>query len=330
MPQGAELFKYAAHVETLPLTNGPGVFGMHPNAEISYFTAATKLLWSNLIDLQPRTAGGGGGASREDFIAGIVRDVQSKIPPPEDIFNIRKRFSEGGMPSPTQIVLLQELERWNNLVAMMSGSLVDLSRALAGEIGMSDTLEEVGSSLFNGLLPGLWRTLCPDTQKPIGSWMGHFQARHAQYVAWIAEGDPKVMWLSGLHIPDSYLTALVQMTCRRKGWALDRSTLHTRVTTYVREEDVPAPPEDGCYVRGLYLEGAGWDLANSCLVRSEPKVLVVELPILQVIPVEATRLKLAVSVCAGVLLRRPHVSPSCPSAPPRLFARRVPSARPST
>ena len=293
VPQTAELFKYASHVEKLPLTNGPAVYGMHPNAEISYFTAATKLLWSNLIDLQPRTAGGGGGVSREEFIATIVRDIQGKIPVPEDVFNIRKRFSEGGMPSPTQIVLLQELERWNNLVTLMASSLIDLARALAGEIGMSDTLEEVGSSLFNGLVPSMWRMLCPDTQKPLGSWMGHFQGRHAQYTSWINNGEPTVMWLSGLHIPDSYLTALVQTTCRRKGWALDRSTLYTQVTTYIRAEDVLSRPEDGCLVRGLYLEGAGWDLDKRCLVRSAPKVLVVELPILQVIPVEATRLKLA-------------------------------------
>jgi dynein heavy chain len=123
--------------------------------------------------------------------------------------------------------------------------------------------------------------------------MGHFQGRHAQYTSWINNGEPTVMWLSGLHIPDSYLTALVQTTCRRKGWALDRSTLYTQVTTYIRAEDVLSRPEDGCLVRGLYLEGAGWDLDKRCLVRSAPKVLVVELPILQVIPVEATRLKLA-------------------------------------
>lgn len=38
------------------------------------------------------------------------------------------------------------------------------------------------------------------------------------------------MWLSGLHIPESYLTALVQTTCRSKSWALDKSTLYTLVT----------------------------------------------------------------------------------------------------
>lgn len=45
---------------------------------------------------------------------------------------------------------------------------------------------------------------------------------------------------------------------------------------------------------GLYLEGADWDIERGCLVKSKPKVLVVELPILKVIPIEAHRLKLQV------------------------------------
>ena len=50
----------------------------------------------------------------------------------------------------------------------------------------------------------------------------------------------------------------------------------------------------GCYVSGLYLEGARWDLEKSCLALPRPKVLVEELPVLRVIPIEAHRLKLVV------------------------------------
>jgi dynein heavy chain len=38
------------------------------------------------------------------------------------------------------------------------------------------------------------------------------------------------MWLSGLSIPESYKTALIQTTCRSKNWALDKSTMYTNVT----------------------------------------------------------------------------------------------------
>lgn len=50
----------------------------------------------------------------------------------------------------------------------------------------------------------------------------------------------------------------------------------------------------GCFVSGLFLEGADWDIENSCLTKSKPGVLVVELPILKIIPIEAHRLKLQV------------------------------------
>lgn len=50
--------------------------------------------------------------------------------------------------------------------------------------------------------------------------------------------------------------------------------------------------ESGCYINGLYLEGAAWNLEKSCLRRQDPKVLVTELPIMQIIPIEASKLKL--------------------------------------
>lgn len=293
MPPNGPMEVYLAKVESLPLNNGPAVFGLHPNAEIGYFNAASKELWGNLIDLQPRTAAGGGTMSREEYIGTIVRDVEGKIPKPEDLVNIRKKLSaETGTITPTQVVLLQELERWNGLVTTIAATLVDLSRALNGEIGMSDTLEDIGSSLFNGRLPSEWARLAPETQKPLGSWMLHFLARYKQYTTWIEEGEPKVMWLSGLHIPESYLTALVQTTCRRKNWPLDKSTLYTQVTKVTDADTIAAPLEEGCYVRGLYLEGAAWDVEGGCLRRQDPKVLVVDLPIMQIIPIEASRLKL--------------------------------------
>lgn len=53
-PQG-NLTSYRKYIETLPLDNTPEVFGLHPNAEILYFTQTAKELWRNLIELQPQT-----------------------------------------------------------------------------------------------------------------------------------------------------------------------------------------------------------------------------------------------------------------------------------
>ena len=100
------------------------------------------------------------------------------------------------------------------------------------------------------------------------------------------------MWLSGLSIPETYNAALVQTTCRRYGWPLDKSSLYTKVTKYTSASQVEERLVDGCYVTGLYLEGAAWDVENCCLVKQPPKVLVQELPILQIIPIELSKLQL--------------------------------------
>lgn len=300
LPRQGTLESYVNMIEALPLVNSPAVFGLHPNAEIGYYTTATKNMWKNLISLQPRKARGSGEITREDHIASIAKDVTSKLPVESmdvgsyDLMKVRRHLSERSgdqAPGPCQVVLLQELERWNTLVMRMASSLQNLRKSLAGEIGMSDELDNLGDSLFNGFLPSGWRKLCPSTQKPLGSWMLHFSKRYQQYDEWLGNGEPAVMWLSGLHIPESYLTALVQTTCRMRQWPLDKSTLYTQVTRCI-DTNMVEKLDSGCYISGLYLEGAGWDVNRSCLVRQEPKVLVTELPILHVIPIEASKLKL--------------------------------------
>ena len=68
------------------------------------------------VDLQPRVGTSGAGISREAFIGNVARDVGSKIPEPFDTQLLRKTI---GIPSPTQVVLLQETERWNKVQALL-------------------------------------------------------------------------------------------------------------------------------------------------------------------------------------------------------------------
>jgi len=132
----------------------------------------------------------------------------------------------------------------------------------------------------------------PANLKGLVSWMEHFQGRYKQYKAWDEEEEPKVMWLSGLHTPESYLTALIQATCRSKGWALDKSIMYTVVTKEKNPANIKKKLEFGCYIRGLFLEGARYNSEKDCLDYQRPKELIEEMPLLQVIPVEANKLKL--------------------------------------
>uniref|UniRef100_A0A3B3Z281 Dynein axonemal heavy chain 10 n=1 Tax=Poecilia mexicana TaxID=48701 RepID=A0A3B3Z281_9TELE len=266
----------ADEIENMPLANTPEVMGLHSNAEIGYYTLAVKDI------------------TREEQISQVAQDIQNKLPELFDMDVIRKKFGTG--ISPTTVVLLQEIERFNKLVSTSRSFPMPLfsPQALAGEVGMSSELDEVARALFNGHIPGIWKKLAPETLKSLGNWMIHFKRRYELYYYWVHDGEPKIMWLSGLHIPESYLTALVQAACRKNGWPLDLSTLYTEVTQFRSEDEILDRPRKGCFVSGLYLEGADWDIENNCLMKSKPKDLVVELPILRIIPIETCHLRLQV------------------------------------
>ena len=59
----------------------------------------------------------------------------------------------------------------------------------------------------------------------------------------------------------------------------------------VNPSEVTEKLEAGCYVRGLYLEGAAWDLEKSELASSSQSSCP-RTALLQVIPIEVSRLKL--------------------------------------
>ena len=76
-----------------------------------------------------------------------------------------------------------------------------MQRALVGEIGMSQALEELSNCIFNGFVSPGWLLKAPSSQKNLVGWIEHFERRYNQYKDWIEIEEPKVIWLSGLMIP---------------------------------------------------------------------------------------------------------------------------------
>jgi dynein heavy chain len=49
----------------LPIINSPVVFGLHPNAEITYYTNAAKSIWDDLLLLQATGGNISGGFDKD-------------------------------------------------------------------------------------------------------------------------------------------------------------------------------------------------------------------------------------------------------------------------
>ena len=74
------------------------------------FSTGVVLFWQ--VDLQPRVGTSSTGMSRETFISNVARDIGDKIPEPFDTQLLKKSID---IPSPVQVVLLQETDRWNKV-----------------------------------------------------------------------------------------------------------------------------------------------------------------------------------------------------------------------
>lgn len=57
-------------------------------------------------------------------------------------------------------------------------------------------------------------------------------------------------------------------------------------------EQLKEKPQYGCYIYGLYMEGAAWDVDQQVIMQQRPKQLVQEMPLIQIIPIEYNKLKL--------------------------------------
>ena len=87
------------------------------------------LFWQ--VDLQPRVGTSSTGMSRETFISNVARDIGDKIPEPFDTQLLKKSI---GVPSPVQVVLLQETDRWNKVwpvICMPQRNISPFCKALA-------------------------------------------------------------------------------------------------------------------------------------------------------------------------------------------------------
>lgn len=177
-------------------------------------------------------------------------------------------------------------------------------------------LDLIFSSLLSGKVPPVWLKTYPSI-KPLGSWTRDLLQRIDQLARWVEGTYPTCYWLAGFTYPTGFLTAVLQMTARRNSIPIDILSFEFSVV-HVPAADIAAPPKEGVYVHGMFLEGAGWDeeevravfmfwhlvvaadcsiqqvgtsvltvmLMQECLCEPQPMELIVSMPVILFKPVE--------------------------------------------
>jgi len=289
VPPPGKYESYVKYIMTLPKPGAdpPEAFGQHPNADITMQQEGAKLLLDTVMSLQPRTSGGG-GVSSEEFVLNLAKQLQDRVPPLFNRESVEIKFKHD--QSPLKTVLLQEIDRYNVILARVDKSLRDLQDGIRGLIVISSELEVVFDCLLQNKVPPTWKSGYY-TLKPLSSWMTDLNERIKQLATWIAKRTPpKVFWLSGFTFPNGFLTALLQTSARSNGVPIDSLTWDFEVH---REDEkaIQSPPKDGAYIKGFYLEGARWDTENWNLEEPMPMQLYAEMPIINFKPVDLKKAK---------------------------------------
>ena len=158
-------------------------------------------------------------------------------------------------------VLQQEAQRFSRLLSVMSTSLNQILKAIKGLVVMSEPLEKMFNSLFDNQVPTMWSKVAYPSLKPLGSWVKDLVQRCAFIQNWITNGSPAVYWISGFFFPQAFITGTLQNYARKVQISIHTISFDFAVMPGELDawEKLTTKPEDGCYIRGLYLESAIWD-----------------------------------------------------------------------
>lgn len=284
-PSKFDFEAYSRYIEEKLPIESPPLFGMHPNAEINYLTATGDRILNTIIDVSGGATGGENVRKKEDLVTDSIKDILTKLPPEFKMIEIVLKVKDR---TPYIVVCLQECERMNILLSEIRRSLTELEMGLGGALNITDKMEALSISLSLNRVPKNWEEVAYFSKKSLVLWFADLLKRVVQLVQWSDTLEfPKPLWISGLFNPMSLLTSVMQTTARSKNLPLDNMTLHTEITNIVDHGEIQNYPDNGAYIYGYFLEGAGWQVGRTpaekgYLTDSTLKDLHPELPVVNV------------------------------------------------
>jgi len=309
IPEGFEIGQFRDAVDTLPPVDSPMIFGLHPNADLTYRLKEAAEMIATIIETQPKDSGGSGGKSMDEIVKDMCVDLTSRMPDDfvEEVFRAQITKLKGppntpdkGFQAPLNIFLFQELQRLQNIIKIVRTNLKNIAYAIDGTVVMTtELLADVGS-IFDARVPIIWTNDASGQEiswmmPNLGGWFTGLTERQVMLNTWLENSRSlmKSYWITGFTNAQGFLTGMRQEVTRqhkKDQWALDDVISHTEVLAFDHEK-IRDVPDEGQHIHGLFMEGGRWDRGLNRLEESEPKKLFIGMPAIYVTATTAKDMK---------------------------------------
>lgn len=203
-PHEGPLADVKNYINQLPLEDDPEVFGLHPNANITFEQKTVREFMETILMIQPRIAGGKATKSDEDIVADMAKEILKILPKTLNKKNAHEstfQMTESGAMISLGVFVGQEIDRFNKLLSVMKSSLINLGKAIEGTVVMSMQLEQMFNNFLNNKVPVLWEKVAYPSLKPLNSWVTDLIKRVDFIGSWLYNGLPKTFWLPAFFFP---------------------------------------------------------------------------------------------------------------------------------
>ncbi|CAG5101569.1 Similar to DNAH7: Dynein heavy chain 7, partial [Cotesia congregata] len=293
VPRKNNYQEYVKQIQRMPLDPQPEVFGLHANARITRDLETSRLFLESLRKISGTVSLAGGvnatgdfGSKQDESLLVIKQDIYERLP---DLFDLEAavknypvRYDES-----MNTVLVQELERYNNLLGVIRTSLEMLENAIKGIIVMTTDLEIIYDEILSNKIPSLWiKSSAYPSLKSLGNFVSDLIKRLEFLKNWVDHGKPDKFWISGFSFVHGFLTGAMQNFARKYKISIDKIEFDFEVMS----GELNSAPVDGVYIYGLYLTGGRWDSSRKALAESYSKILYDPMGSIWLKPTESTEI----------------------------------------
>lgn len=191
-PKGTDVKGMLEYVQGLPEVDSPEIFGMNDNADIACLANESNYLLNTVLSIQSKSSMGSSNSQDNDkFVDAIAEKFKAELPElltkegsSKDLFKVNKL----GLYASLTTYLMQEMERFNKLMIIMSKSLDELRDAIKGLAVMSEELDQMYNNILINKVPDKWTENAYPSLKPLSSWVKNLCERVEFIRSWLHHG----------------------------------------------------------------------------------------------------------------------------------------------